>query len=142
MKDKFKEFAAEIARKTSKYLRRNLGRVKEIGYKEEIINLVTNVDRKVEEIVIKTLQKYFPDDGFLSEEFGEKKGKNNRKWIIDPLDGTTNYAHGFPFYAVSIAVLEDLRPIFGLVFDPERNELFMAAKSKGAYCNKKKDKSL
>lgn len=140
MKDKFKEFAAEVVLKTSKYLRDNLGKVKEIGHKEEIINLVTNVDRKTEKIIISTLRKYFPDDGFLSEEFGEKNGNSSRKWIIDPLDGTTNYTHGFPFYAISIAVLEGLRPIFGLVFDPERNELFTAIESKGAYCNEEKIK--
>jgi myo-inositol-1(or 4)-monophosphatase len=95
------------------------------------------VDRNTEEIVISVLKKYFPEDGFLSEESGELKGKSGRKGIIDPLDGTTNYVHGFPFYAVSVALEEDGQPAFGMVFDPERNEVFTACKGHGAYLNHK-----
>jgi myo-inositol-1(or 4)-monophosphatase len=126
----------EIVRKTAKYLKDNLGRVKRIDFKGAF-NMVTEVDRKTEEIVIKTLRKHFPGDGFLSEEAGGKEGTTGRKWVIDPLDGTTNYAHGFPFYAVSIALEENGKPVFGAVFDPERNELFSAHKGRGAYLNGK-----
>ncbi len=83
------------------------------------------------------MKKYFPEDSFLSEESAELKGKSGRKWIIDPLDGTTNYVHGFPFYAVSIALEEDGQPAFGTVFDPERSEVFSAWKGHGAYLNNK-----
>lgn len=96
------------------------------------------MDRKTEEIVISVLKKYFPKDGFLSEESAELKGENGRKWIIDPLDGTTNYVHGFPFYAVSIALEVDGQPAFGAVFDPERGEVFSARKDNGAYLNKRR----
>jgi len=126
-----------MVQRSAEYLRINLGKVKKIGFKAEAINLVTEVDRKTEEIVIGILKKYFPEDSFLSEESAELKGKSGRKWIIDPLDGTTNYVHGFPFYAVSIALEEDGQPAFGTVFDPERNEVFLAWKGHGAYLNNK-----
>lgn len=101
-------------------------------------NIVTEVDRKTEEIIIKTLKKHFPGDGFLSEEAGNEEGASGRKWIIDPLDGTTNYAHGFPVYAVSIALEEEKgKPVFGAVFNPERDELFTAERGGGARLNGK-----
>lgn len=126
----------EIVHKTAEYLKSNLGRVKKISFKGAF-NLVTEVDRKTEEIIIKTLKKHFPGDGFLSEEAGSREGNTGRKWVIDPLDGTTNYAHGFPVYAVSIALEENGKPLFGAVFDPERDELFTAERGWGARLNGK-----
>ncbi|MDP3786955.1 MAG: inositol monophosphatase family protein [Candidatus Omnitrophota bacterium] len=126
----------EIVRKSGDYLKDNLGKVKKISFKGDF-NLVTEVDQKTEEIVIKTLRKYFPGDGFLSEEAGSEEGTTGRKWVIDPLDGTTNYAHGFPVYAVSIALEENGKPVFGAVFNPERDELFTAEINRGARLNGK-----
>lgn len=135
-KDIKKKASIEIILKAGKYLKNNLGKIKETKYKGAI-NLVTDIDRKAEEMVIRALQRYFPNDGFLSEEVGEIKGKSDFRWILDPLDGTTNYAHSFPFYAISLALEKKGRPILGLVFDPERNELFSAESNSGAYLNGK-----
>lgn len=136
MKTKINEAVIEIVQKSAGYLKNNLGKVKKIGFKSAF-NLVTEVDRKTEDIIIKTLRKHFPGDGFLSEEFGKEKGTTGRKWVIDPLDGTTNYAHGFPVYAISIALEENDKPIFGVVFNPERDELFTAERNRGARLNGK-----
>lgn len=135
-KDIKKKASIEIILKAGKYLKNNLGKIKETKYKGAI-NLVTDIDRKAEEMVIRALQRYFPNDGFLSEEVGEIKGKSDFRWILDPLDGTTNYAHSFPFYAISLALEKKGRPILGLVFDTERNELFSAESNSGAYLNGK-----
>lgn len=126
----------EIVQKTAKYLKANLGKVKKVGFKGAF-NIVTEVDRKTERIIIDTLKKRFPGDGFLSEEAGLEEGTTGRKWVIDPLDGTTNYAHGFPIYAVSIALEENGKPVFGAVFNPERDELFTAERNRGARLNGK-----
>lgn len=104
---------------------------------KDAFNIVTEVDRKTEEIIIKILKKHFPGDSFLSEEAGNEEGASGRKWVIDPLDGTTNYAHGFPVYAISIALEENGKPLFGAVFDPERDELFTAERGRGARLNGK-----
>lgn len=135
MKNDTQNIAIEIVLKAGKYLKKNLGNVKEISYKGATINLVTDLDRKAENLIINALQKYFPNDSFLSEESGEKKGKSDFRWILDPLDGTTNYAHAFPFYSISLALEKNGRPISGFVFDPERNELFSAKFNDGAYLN-------
>lgn len=136
MKSRIKDVSIEIVLKTGKFLKNNLGKVRKTKLKGAI-NLVTDIDRRAEEMIIKALQRYFPADGFLSEEIGEIKGKSNFRWVLDPLDGTTNYVHAFPFYAISIALEEKGRPIFGLVYDPERNELFSAELNCGAYLNDK-----
>ncbi|KPK42465.1 MAG: hypothetical protein AMJ78_02290 [Omnitrophica WOR_2 bacterium SM23_29] len=135
MENHTEEIAIDIILKTGKYLKKNLGKIKEIKFKDAAVNLVTDIDRKAEEMVLSGLKRYFSDDCFLSEEIGEIKGGSKRKWILDPLDGTTNYAHGFPFYTISLALEDDGRPILGLVLDPERNELFSARQNSGAYLN-------
>lgn len=134
MKNRIEKASVEIVLKTGRYLKDNLGKIKETQFKSAI-NLVTNIDHKAEEMIIGGLKKYFPEHGFLSEEIGEIKGNSEFRWILDPLDGTTNYAHCFPFYAISLALEKDGKPMFGLVYDPERNELFSAELNRGAYLN-------
>ncbi|MCZ8156617.1 MAG: inositol monophosphatase family protein [Leptospira sp.] len=103
-----------------------------------LYDLVTEADLAAEKMVLDEIQKYFPNDGFLSEEFGEKIGESGFRWVIDPLDGTTNYAQGLPLYGVSVAVEheETKQPVVGMVFFPELKTFYHAIKGKGAYRDK------
>lgn len=101
-------------------------------------NLVTEVDKKAEEIILSTIAKTFPDHAILSEEIGAIEKKSTYKWIIDPLDGTVNFAHGMPLCATSIAVEKDGEIIMGAIYHPFLNELFFAEKGKGAFMNDRK----
>ncbi|MDQ7091832.1 MAG: inositol monophosphatase family protein [Methylococcales bacterium] len=98
---------------------------------------VTEVDRLAEQEIIKTIQTSFPEHGFLAEESGEHKG-NDYVWIIDPLDGTTNFLHGFPVYAISIALQYKNKLECAVVYDPLRDELFTAERGGGAMLNSRK----
>lgn len=111
-----------------------LKRVRTIEYKGAI-NLVTDVDKKCEELIVSEIQKNFPGDDVFAEEGGGKRVASGRRWIIDPLDGTTNYAHGFPFFAVSIGLECEGELCAGIIYDPNRDELFTAEKGKGATLN-------
>ena len=107
----------------------------QIDYKNPI-NLVTDADRAAEQCVIDRLKTRFPDHHFLAEERGRDDGGSSPyRWIIDPLDGTTNFAHGYPIYCVSIGLEYDGRCIIGVVFDPSRDELFTAIEHRGAHVN-------
>ncbi|OQW43467.1 MAG: inositol monophosphatase [Nitrospira sp. HN-bin3] len=107
----------------------------QIEYKNPI-NLVTDADRAAEQCVIDLLKTRFPDHHFLAEERGrDDEGSSPYRWIIDPLDGTTNFAHGYPTYCVSVGLEYEGRCIMGVVFDPSRNELFTAIEHRGAYLN-------
>ena len=97
-----------------------------IEYKN-IVNLATDADRAAEESIVSTIRDAFPAHRFLAEERGlEARSESLYQWIIDPLDGTTNYAHGFPFYAVSIGLEYAGTCVLGVVFDPVHDELFTA----------------
>jgi myo-inositol-1(or 4)-monophosphatase len=97
-------------------------------------DFVTEVDRSAEAAIIEIVQKSYPDHGILGEETGAIEGKEYR-WIIDPLDGTTNFIHGFPQYCVSIGVEHRGALTHGVVYDPIRDELFTASKGGGAFLN-------
>ena len=134
--DEFKKIAVQTALKGGEILNEHRGKVKHIGYKGEV-NLVTEVDRISEETILKIIKKNFPDHAILTEESKEfipegKKSKSTYKWIIDPLDGTTNYAHDFPMYCVSVALEKDGEIILGVVYNPNLDELFVAEKGNGA----------
>ena len=106
-----------------------------IEYKN-IVNLVTDADRAAEESIVSTIRDAFPAHRFLAEERGlQGQSGSPYQWIIDPLDGTTNYAHGFPFYAVSIGLEYAGTCVLGVVFDPVHDELFTAELGQGAYLN-------
>jgi len=98
-------------------------------------DFVSEVDHAAEEAVISTLRDAYPDHGFLGEESGYKDKDADYLWVIDPLDGTTNFLHGNPQYCVSIGLLHKGVPTQAVVFDPNRNELFTATKGVGAYLN-------
>jgi myo-inositol-1(or 4)-monophosphatase len=98
-------------------------------------DFVSEVDHAAEEAIIGALHDAYPDHGFLGEESGYKDRDAEYLWVIDPLDGTTNFLHGFPQYCVSIGLLHKGVPTQAVVFDPNRNELFTATKGVGAYLN-------
>jgi myo-inositol-1(or 4)-monophosphatase len=101
-------------------------------------DFVTEVDKAAEDAIIDTLLQAYPDHGIWAEESGRREGKGAGKrhlWIIDPLDGTTNFIHGFPVYCVSIALMYDGKIEQAVVYDPTRNDLFCATKGRGAYLN-------
>jgi myo-inositol-1(or 4)-monophosphatase len=133
--EEFKKIAIQAALKGGEILNEHRGRVKHIGYKNEV-NLVTEVDRISEEAILQIVKRNFPDHAILTEEGEGKKSKSIYKWIIDPLDGTTNYAHGLPIYCVSIALEENADIILGVVYNPNLDELFVAEKGKGAFLSK------
>lgn len=108
-----------------------------ISHKDTINNLVTEADKKAEEAIINSIREDYPDHYILSEEIGEIKKDSSIKWIIDPIDGTVNFAHGIPICCVSIGVEQDGEMILGAVYNPLMNELFFAQKGFGATLNDK-----
>jgi myo-inositol-1(or 4)-monophosphatase len=98
-------------------------------------DFVTKVDRAAEEAIIEIVRKAYPDHAVLAEESGASEGGAEYQWIIDPLDGTTNFIHGFPQYCVSIAVRHRDALAHGVIYDPVKNELFTASKGRGAFLN-------
>jgi myo-inositol-1(or 4)-monophosphatase len=102
---------------------------------KDALNLVTDADTHSEQAIVDAIVRAFPDHEILAEERGQAGAKSPYKWIIDPLDGTTNFAHGFPAYAVSIGVEYRGRCILGVVFDPTRQELFVGELGEGATLN-------
>ena len=98
-------------------------------------DFVSEVDHAAEDTIISILRQAYPSHGFLAEESGEKDVKAEYVWVIDPLDGTTNFLHGMPQYCVSIGLLHKGKPQSAVVFDPNRNELFTATKGAGAFLN-------
>ena len=132
-----REFAIETAKKAGALLKENVGKVGRIEFKGAV-DIVTEVDRKSEELIMAAIGKTFPGHGILTEESPEVKQDSPYKWIIDPLDGTTNYSHGFPFFCVSIGFEEAGEVIFGAVYDPMLDELYTAEKGIGAALNGKK----
>ena len=133
MKD-FKEFAKEIARETGTFLRNRLNSAHTIDYKGEI-NLVTEADKISEEMITSEINHLFPDHDILAEEFTDTSRGSDFRWIIDPLDGTTNYAHGYPVFCVSIALQKLDEIIIGVIYNPMLNEMFVAEKGEGAFLN-------
>ena len=131
---RFLSIAVEAARKAGTLLRDNFTGQRRIAYKGEV-NLVTEMDTRSEHEVVSVLRTAFPDHGIVAEEETDTRNDSGYTWIIDPLDGTTNYAHGYPCFAVSIALEHDGDIIVGVVYDPMRDELFSAHKGSGAWLN-------
>lgn len=128
------EVAKAAAVKAGIILRERIKGSREVSYKGEI-NLVTEMDRLSERVVVETILEAFPDHGILAEEETKIENGSGFLWIIDPLDGTTNYAHGYPSFSVSIGLEHSGAVIVGVVYDPMRDELFSATRGQGAYLN-------
>ncbi|OGE20203.1 MAG: inositol monophosphatase [Candidatus Dadabacteria bacterium RIFCSPHIGHO2_12_FULL_53_21] len=126
--------AEKAAREAGEVLRANLGKVKEITFKGKN-SLVTEVDKLSEDIIIDSIKRSFPSHDVFAEESGRRSTSSEYVWIIDPLDGTTNYAHGYPFFSISIALEVDGTVKAGLVYDPVKDEMFSAELGKGAFMN-------
>ncbi len=129
--------AIEAAKEAGKFLKHNLGKVRVINLKSgQEKNLVTEIDKKSEELIVGIIKKHFPTHDILAEESGSEHGKKSDfRWIIDPLDGTTNYTHGLPIFCVSIGLERKGDLIAGVIYDPNLNELFSAEKGRGAFLN-------
>ena len=126
-------FAIETARDAGRLLLEKFGRKIAISKKGDI-NLVTEADLASEALIIERIRSYFPKHSVLAEESGAAAldGESQWKWIIDPLDGTTNFAHGYPCWCVTLALEHAGEIVVGVTFDPTRNELFAAERGRGA----------
>ncbi len=132
----FLSVARDAALKAGAILRENIDGARQISYKGDI-NLVTEMDTRSERTIVQTLQAAFPGHGIIAEEETSIRNHSGFLWIIDPLDGTTNYAHGYPCFSVSIGLQHQGEMIVGVVYDPMRGELFSAVKGEGAWLNGK-----
>jgi myo-inositol-1(or 4)-monophosphatase len=120
-------------------LGKRFGKVKSVHLKGGAsTNLVTNVDKEIESFIKREIRSEFPRDGIIAEESPAEDPGSDRRWIIDPLDGTTNFAHGFPAFSVSIAVENEGEIVAGGVYNPMWEELFFASKGRGATLNRRK----
>lgn len=129
-------FAAETARQAGQLLAQGLGSGFQIKKKGRI-NLVTEMDLESERLIVNRIQERFPGHQILAEEEGARRSDSPFLWIVDPLDGTTNYAHGYRFFCVSIALEVEGEVALGAVYDPVTDEMFTAQKGEGALLNGK-----
>jgi myo-inositol-1(or 4)-monophosphatase len=133
------QLARDAALEAGAFLKESVGKVRQIERKfGQETNLVTEIDKKAEEIIINAIRKKYPDHDFLAEESGSHNKTSEVRWIIDPLDGTLNFTHGVPLYSVSIAVEVRGEVVAGVVYEPNLGELFAAEKGKGAFLNGKR----
>ena len=132
----------KAAEKASKLLIRDFGEIENLQVsKKGPTDFVTNSDLKTEKIIIEELKKARPDYSILSEEIGVENNKDNKNiWVIDPIDGTINFMHGIPHFAISIALKSNNEIVSGLIFDPIKNEMFYAEKNNGAFYNNQRIK--
>jgi myo-inositol-1(or 4)-monophosphatase len=132
------EVAIDAAREAGALLATDFGRPKNISYKGEV-DIVTESDRRSEALIVDRLRSHFPGHAIVGEEGGATAAAGARFcWHVDPLDGTTNFAHGYPCFAVSIGLLEAGEPLVGAVFNPINGELFTAACGEGAWLEHKR----
>lgn len=128
------DFAIDLACQAGALLRAGLERSRQVEQKSRA-NIVTDVDQASEALIVGAIRARYPAHRIVAEEGGGADGGSAYTWLIDPLDGTTNYVHGFPFFCVSLGLLHNDAPLLGVVFDPVRDELFTAVRGAGARCN-------
>jgi myo-inositol-1(or 4)-monophosphatase len=128
----------KAARQAGNTILRQIGRIEGLNVVEKARHdFASEVDAQAEKDIIRELKRAFPQHAFLGEE-GGRQGRGRHTFVIDPLDGTSNYLHGIPHFCVSIAMLDGQEPIHAVVFDPLRNEIFYATKGSGAYLNERR----
>jgi myo-inositol-1(or 4)-monophosphatase len=128
----------EIAGIAGKIIREGFGKNFQIEYKTNEKNLVTEIDKKSEKAIVDFVTKKYPSHSLLMEESGELKNESDFLWVIDPLDGTTNFAHGLPIFSVSIGVMKKNEIIAGVIYDVIQNIFYTAEKGGGAFANNTK----
>ncbi|MBE0432323.1 inositol monophosphatase [candidate division WOR-3 bacterium] len=128
------DFAARLAERVGRTIARKSGNRIHVTYKSEI-DLVTQFDEQAQRMIVDHLSREYPDHGMLCEENVNTGADRPARWIVDPLDGTTNFAHGLPIWAISIALEMNGEVVLGVVHDPSRGETFSAAKGRGARLN-------
>jgi myo-inositol-1(or 4)-monophosphatase len=130
------ETAIQAAREAGTYLLGHIGKIKDLQTKKgEVRNLVSEIDKGSEALIIRAIRSRFPDHSILAEESGKSSVSAEVTWIIDPLDGTTNFVHGVPIFSVTIGIERRGELVAGVVFDPNREELFTVEKGAGAFLN-------
>lgn len=127
------DFALDLAQRAGELLRDGYGRVRDVRYKGPI-DPVTEFDLRSEALIREAIQRAFPGDSVLGEENGSS-GTGDGCWVVDPLDGTVNFAHAVPIFAVTLAYMQDGQPILGVTCDPMRGEMFHASVGGGAWLN-------
>ncbi len=137
MGNQFLEVAIETAVEAGGILLSEFDKPVKISYKGEV-DLVTQADRRSEEAIVGRLRNYFPAHTIVAEEGGGQEADARYRWIVDPLDGTTNFAHGYPCFAVSIGFEKDGELLAGVIYQPVSKELFTTARGEGAYLNEKR----
>jgi myo-inositol-1(or 4)-monophosphatase len=133
-----KSTAIKAAKLAGKVIMENYGKIGKITFKGNKKSLLTKVDIKAEKLIVDTIKKRFPHHNILGEESGITNKKSDYTWIIDPIDGTTNYAAGIPCFCVSIALVKSNKVMLGIIYNPLSKELFFAEKGKGSFLNNKK----
>jgi len=134
--EKITNEVCEVARETGKFLSGEIGKLRSDDIlMKGIHDFVTYVDKSSEKKIIKRLSNLLPEAGFIAEESPERKPGERFNWVIDPLDGTTNYIHSIPLYSISIGLLDGKTPICGVVYEINMNECFYAWKNGGAFLN-------
>ncbi|MGN6475965.1 MAG: inositol monophosphatase family protein [Flavipsychrobacter sp.] len=135
--EQLKQVLLEATKEAGKIIQQYFQGSFNIENKEGINNLVTEVDKHSEKAIIDIIRKNYPEHSIISEEEGEMLQESDYQWIIDPIDGTVNFAHGIPICCVSIGLKHKDELLLGAVYNPMMNELFFAEKGKGAYLNDK-----
>ena len=129
------DIALEISDQAAELIRLSSQKIKSFKSKGEVSNLVTQTDIEVDKLIAGKIKESFPEHNIVSEELGSKNLSSEYTWYIDPIDGTNNFVHNYPSFAVSIGVYLRSKPIAGVVYDIPNNEKFFALKDGGAFCN-------
>ncbi len=137
MKYPNERYLTQVAKGAGKILLKYLNKKHSVSIKADT-SIVTEADKAAEKYILKKISTDFPNCSIISEESGEFVGREELVWLIDPLDGTSNYAHNFPWFSVSIGLWSHGKPLMGVVYHPVLDELFYAEKGKGAYLNGKR----
>jgi myo-inositol-1(or 4)-monophosphatase len=139
MMSEYLDFSREQARRAGQLLCEYADRRHTVRFKSSDIDVVTEADLASERLLVDAIRAQFPQHKILSEEgLGDLRslaGEESYLWLVDPLDGTVNYAHGYPFWGVTLALAERGRVVMGVIYDPQRKEMFWAERGRGAWCD-------
>jgi len=130
-----KETLIQALKQSGKLVMKEFGKIQPFQQKEYNASIVTEVDLASENLIVSTITAKFPDHNIIAEETGFKDHKSDYTWVIDPIDGTSNFAVGLPWFGILICLMKNNEPLLGGAFLPYYNKLFLAEKNNGAYCN-------